>query len=93
MAVTYIKWTLNRTNELVLYQNRENVADWLVLAPRNLVRSDFAYLRNTGIPWCDNQGRLTMGTGWNSQLGMLKVPANTLCHLAARQRARPWQRW
>jgi hypothetical protein len=61
MGVTYIKWVFNRNNELVLYQNHENRADWLVMPPRNLVRGEIAYNRNTGIPWCWDQGRFNDG--------------------------------
>jgi hypothetical protein len=71
MAVTTIKWVVNKSNVWVYYQSHQDPDHWLVMPPNRALRTDYPWSLSSNVPWCANQGDfnnhkyLEIG-GWNT---------------------------
>jgi hypothetical protein len=74
MAVTTIKWVVNKSNVWVYYQSHQDTDQWLVMPPNRVLRTDRPWSVSTNIPWCasqsdfNNHHYLEIG-GWNAAGG------------------------
>lgn len=76
MAITAIKFVLNKTNRWMFFLDHENYSKWLVMAPYSVVTSPYyAYQTDAWIPWCTSMSDyrngkfIEIGT-WNDADGM-----------------------